>query len=412
MGPQTRQAIRTFQTQQQLPPTGILDVNTVTALQAACNPPQGAQPPAGPPPAAPPDQGPPPPAGGGGGGGQRRGQQKEAEFGYEGEGEFRPERPFFRDERFREGRERWGGDRDRRWPWLFQEAESAYDGEAEFWPDRLLSRTVFDVHRDEGFREGKDRWRWDRDRRRPGLFQEAESGYGNEAEFWPERNVFRPFEFHRDERFREEGDRWRWDRDRQRPWLFREAESGYGMEGETRPERPASRPPADHGPEKPPTPPPPVAHVEERPIVRPRVEIREERPIVRPRVEIREERPIFRPRVEFRPERPVFRPPFEFHAPDRFRPAIDRFHGDRDRRWLGLERGRRDWAFGAPWDRSRLLWAQSCLAQVLGPWVVQDGILGPNTQAAVQAFQDQRQLPQTGVLDGNTVNALRAACGG
>jgi peptidoglycan hydrolase-like protein with peptidoglycan-binding domain len=245
------------------------------------------------------------------------------------------------------------------------------------------------------------------------MFQEAESGYGNEAEFWPERNIFRPFEFHRDERSREEGDRWRWDRERRRPWLFREAETGYGMEGETRPERPASRPPAEHGPEKPPAPPPPVARGPERPPTPPPpVAHAEERPIFRPRVEIREERPIFRPRVEFRPERPVFRPPFEFHAPDRFRPAIDRFHWDRDRRWSPLERGRRDWAFGAPWDRSRLLWAQSCLAQVLGPWVVQDGILGPNTQAAVQAFQDQRQLPQTGVLDGNTVNALRAACGG
>ncbi len=36
MGPQTQQAIRTFQMQQQLPPTGILDPNTMTALQAAC----------------------------------------------------------------------------------------------------------------------------------------------------------------------------------------------------------------------------------------------------------------------------------------------------------------------------------------------------------------------------------------
>jgi peptidoglycan hydrolase-like protein with peptidoglycan-binding domain len=54
---------------------------------------------------------------------------------------------------------------------------------------------------------------------------------------------------------------------------------------------------------------------------------------------------------------------------------------------------------------------QSCLAQVLGSWVVQDGIMGPATQGAIRTFQEQQQMPVTGVLDGPTVNALQAACG-
>jgi peptidoglycan hydrolase-like protein with peptidoglycan-binding domain len=320
LGPQTRQAIRTFQTQQQMPPTGILDANTVTALQAACNPQQAAQPPAGPPPGPPPDQGAPPPgggggagAGGGGGGGGRRGRQQQSEY-----------------------------------------------------------------------------------------------DYGGEGEFWPERNIFRPFEFRRDERFREGGDR-PWDRDHRRSWLFREAEAEYDMEAGTRPEGHASRPPGEHGPAAT-TAATPVARVVERPVVRPVVErvverpivrpierVVVERPIVRPLVERIVERPIFRPRIEVRTERPVFRPPFEF------RPGWDR-----ERRWLPLERR---WTFGRPWDRPRVLWAQSCLAQVLGPWVLQDGVWGPNTHSAVRAFQEQRQLPVTGVLDGATESALHDACG-
>jgi peptidoglycan hydrolase-like protein with peptidoglycan-binding domain len=454
MGPQTRQAIRTFQTQQQMPPTGILDVNTVTALQTACNPPQAPQPPAGPPPAPPPDPGPPAAAGGGAGGAQRRKGQQEAEFGYRGE--FRPERPFHdfhRDEGFREGRDRGRWDRDRRWPWLFQEVEASYDGEAEFWPNRLLSRDIFDVHRDERFREGREGRRWEHDHRRPWLFQEAESGYHSEAESWPERHVFRePFEFHRDERFRGDRERWRWDHDHQRPWLFQETESGYGMQGETPPvgsasrspgesrpagsgpAAPASRPPAEpgvagsasrppgesrpagSGPAGPAYPPPaeprPGGPASRPPAERWAVGPGPERPSFRPPGERGPERPIFRPRAEFRPERSGFRQPFEFRPRDPFRPDIDRLRWDRERRWSPFGRGRRDWAFGIPWERPRVLWAQSCLAQILGSWVLQDGVLGPNTNAAVRVFQEQRQLPQTGMLDGNTVNALHAACGG
>jgi peptidoglycan hydrolase-like protein with peptidoglycan-binding domain len=37
--------------------------------------------------------------------------------------------------------------------------------------------------------------------------------------------------------------------------------------------------------------------------------------------------------------------------------------------------------------------------------------MGPATQGAIQTFQQQQQLPVTGMLDGATVNALQAACG-
>jgi len=59
-----------------------------------------------------------------------------------------------------------------------------------------------------------------------------------------------------------------------------------------------------------------------------------------------------------------------------------------------------------------LPWAQSCLAQLFGPGVVQDGVLGPSTRQAIQQFQMQHQLPVTGMLDENTVAALQAACSG
>ncbi len=54
MGKATRHAIRKFQKQQQLPPTGMLDAATINALQAACSgQAQGAAPAPPPPPAAP-----------------------------------------------------------------------------------------------------------------------------------------------------------------------------------------------------------------------------------------------------------------------------------------------------------------------------------------------------------------------
>jgi len=83
----------------------------------------------------------------------------------------------------------------------------------------------------------------------------------------------------------------------------------------------------------------------------------------------------------------------------------------------GLRGGRtlgRRWSWiGADTSASPIIsWAQSCLAQVVGPWVQQDGRMGPSTRQAIQQFQTQQQLPASGVLDPNTVSALQAACSG
>jgi Putative peptidoglycan binding domain len=85
--------------------------------------------------------------------------------------------------------------------------------------------------------------------------------------------------------------------------------------------------------------------------------------------------------------------------------------GRGDRRW-GFWGGGQPLAPPAPPTPSILPWAQSCLNQLLGPWVLQDGIMGPNTRQAVQQFQQQQQLPVTGMLDAATVTALQAACSG
>jgi len=61
---------------------------------------------------------------------------------------------------------------------------------------------------------------------------------------------------------------------------------------------------------------------------------------------------------------------------------------------------------GAQW----VSWAQSCLAQVVGPWVPQTGRIGRQTRRAIRLFQMKQQLPATGLLDTATVNALQAAC--
>jgi hypothetical protein len=57
-------------------------------------------------------------------------------------------------------------------------------------------------------------------------------------------------------------------------------------------------------------------------------------------------------------------------------------------------------------------WAQSCLAQVVGPQVPQNGIMGEPTRHAIRKFQKQQQLPPTGMLDSATISALQAACSG
>jgi hypothetical protein len=86
------------------------------------------------------------------------------------------------------------------------------------------------------------------------------------------------------------------------------------------------------------------------------------------------------------------------------------------RRWPWLHR-RWSWLYqGMPQDglasSPMVTWAQGCLAQLLGPGVPQDGIMGPGTQQAIQQFQMQQQLPVTGMLDDDTVRALQAACSG
>jgi peptidoglycan hydrolase-like protein with peptidoglycan-binding domain len=74
---------------------------------------------------------------------------------------------------------------------------------------------------------------------------------------------------------------------------------------------------------------------------------------------------------------------------------------------------KRWWRYGAQGAYSQ--WAagmQACLAQAVGTWVPQNGILGPQTRRAVQIFQGQQQMPVTGMLDAATVAALQSACTG
>ena len=61
-------------------------------------------------------------------------------------------------------------------------------------------------------------------------------------------------------------------------------------------------------------------------------------------------------------------------------------------------------------DPQTVAWAQACLAQVVGAWVPQDGMLGPFTRRAIQMLQTQMQLPASGVLDNDTLAALQQAC--
>jgi peptidoglycan hydrolase-like protein with peptidoglycan-binding domain len=51
-------------------------------------------------------------------------------------------------------------------------------------------------------------------------------------------------------------------------------------------------------------------------------------------------------------------------------------------------------------------WAQRMLSFVLGREVVNDAVLGPDSQAAVREFQASVKLPQTGKLDQRTLQAL------
>jgi peptidoglycan hydrolase-like protein with peptidoglycan-binding domain len=53
---------------------------------------------------------------------------------------------------------------------------------------------------------------------------------------------------------------------------------------------------------------------------------------------------------------------------------------------------------------------QSCLQQVVGAWVPQNGAMGPGTRRAIRIFQKKSGMPVTGLLDESTVSALQSAC--
>jgi hypothetical protein len=57
-------------------------------------------------------------------------------------------------------------------------------------------------------------------------------------------------------------------------------------------------------------------------------------------------------------------------------------------------------------------WAQGCLRSVIGSWVPQSGVLSKATRRAIRMFQKRQRIPITGILDGATEAALRAACDG
>lgn len=355
MGPQTRQAIMTFQMQQQLPPSGMLDPNTVSALQTC-------QPPAPPPPPPPPQvQGPPPQTG------SRHSQQQEAfledilgsiagSLGPLGgligglfKGGSQPGPPPQRGSRPSPQQEAFLGD-------ILGSVAGPlgpiggligglFQGGSQ--PGPPPPPPPF------GFPPPDFHDRWHRDRHERGRWRREMEG-----EF-----PFEPlFDFHPHDRSWDDRDRWRWRGDRGERW-------GRDRDGEVG---------------------------EQEHVVRPVVER-----VVPGRPEIA------RPEIR-RPE--FVRHGFDFHVRDRF-PARDRWGWNRDRRWFDRPWEGRDWGFALPRGGPQVAWAQSCLAQVLGSWVVQDGMMGPATQAAIRTFQEQQQLPATGVLDGPTVNALQAACG-
>ena len=210
-------------------------------------------------------------------------------------------------------------------------------------------------------------------------------GGGGRRPHPPQQEIeFRPSR--RWEERRHSDDRWGLSRERRWPWLFEHAEPGGGEEGEfflpffggSRRRRHEWR----------------GRHREHRPWDQPEDQSEYE---VRPSAVAR---PVFEPRRE----------PVEVRR-ERFEPrrAGLPFAWREGRRWEGRP-GRPE---GFRWrEPSHVLWAQSCLAQLLGPWVVRDGVLGPNTAAAVQQFQQQQSLTPTGLLDEQTVSALHAACGG
>ena len=110
---------------------------------------------------------------------------------------------------------------------------------------------------------------------------------------------------------------------------------------------------------------------------------------------------------EYRIVRPTMRRASEYYAPGRFGRSVGRWYWNRA---LPPWRFRRYAVYGVEGDQPKVYWAQSCLTQVLGTYVPQNGILNTQTQQAIQQFQTQQQLPPTGFLDDATIGALQAAC--
>ncbi len=80
------------------------------------------------------------------------------------------------------------------------------------------------------------------------------------------------------------------------------------------------------------------------------------------------------------------------------------------RRWSWLYPGAIPYADSTAAAQSISGKVQSCLAQVVGSWVPQTGVMGPATRRAIRIFQRRQGLPMTGLLDPATRRAIRSAC--
>jgi hypothetical protein len=94
--------------------------------------------------------------------------------------------------------------------------------------------------------------------------------------------------------------------------------------------------------------------------------------------------------------------------------------GQQGPRSRGRFPGRRwGWLYRGPWGvpavsapDENVLQAQSCLARLIGPWIPQQGVMGPATRRGIRMFQQRQSLPVTGLLDAATTSALQNACAG
>src|SRR5262249_27309991 len=65
-----------------------------------------------------------------------------------------------------------------------------------------------------------------------------------------------------------------------------------------------------------------------------------------------------------------------------------------------------------PSGSEHIRWVQDCLNQALGLRLSVTGVMGPETRRAVQSFQRQQGLRESGIVGPDTEGALKAACGG